>query len=405
MKSDLAPQLERIVRLAARGDGVTGSGFHARGALPGDMVEIGGTIVSPGPHHQTPPCQHFDTCGGCQLQHAEEAALTVFIRERVINAALGQGLEIGEELPTHHSPRGARRRATLHALRRKNDAVIGFRASGSHTIIDLAECPVLDSSLSNLIAPMRALIAKHGPKGGVDVGMTLCDSGVDIGLKNFPLDGLSAIEDLTNFAKEHALARVTLDDGYGPESQWEPEPVKITLGGVAVPMPPGAFLQATQDAQDLMVADVKAFLGDKRLVADLFSGLGTFAFSLRKERKVLAAEADRAAHLACKSAASGFAQNVYPIHRDLFRNPLSAEELSKFDAVLLDPPRAGAKAQISELAKSKCKRVVYISCNPSSWARDGAVLAGAGFALTKLRPIGQFRWSTHVELVSLFERD
>ncbi|MEL7189176.1 MAG: class I SAM-dependent RNA methyltransferase [Pseudomonadota bacterium] len=395
---------ETVTRIAAKGDGVTQSGLHAKGALPGDMVDADGAIKERGPYHQTPPCPHFGTCGGCQLQHANDRALETFVRDRVVNAALGQGLTIGEELPVHLSPRGARRRATLHAVRTQKSAVIGFRQGGSHTIVDCRECPVLHPDLAGLIGNLRQLIAQHGPKGAVDIQLSFCDQGVDLGLSNFPLEGLSAIEALSDFARDNALARVTVDHGYGAETQWEPEPVTITLGGVPVPMPPGAFLQATQGAEAQMIADARSFVGDAKRIADLFSGLGTFALSLREGRKVLAAEADRAAHLACKSLAARAGGNIYPIHRDLFRNPLQPDEVGKFEAVLLDPPRAGARAQIAEIAASDCPKVVYVSCNPSSWARDAAGLAQAGFSLSKLRPVGQFRWSTHVELVSLFER-
>ncbi len=397
-------ETETISRIAAKGDGVTQSGRHMPGGLPGDVIDASGTILEYGPYHQEPPCRHFGTCGGCQLQHADDAALKTFVRDRVINAALGQGLSIGEELSTHLSPPQARRRATLHAVRTQKSAAIGFRESGSHKVVDCRECPVLYPDLAALIGPLRALMAEHGPKGAVDIQMSLCDQGVDIGLANFPLEGLAAIEALSDFAREHGLARVTMDHGFGAETQWEPDPVTVTLGGVAVPMPPGAFLQATKDAEAQMIADAQEFLSEAKRVADLFSGLGTFALGLKDGRKVLAAEADRAAHLALKSVSARAGGNVYPIHRDLFRNPVEADEVSKFDAVLLDPPRAGAKAQVSQIAESTCSKVVYVSCNPSSWARDAATLAQRGFALTRLRPVGQFRWSTHVELVSLFER-
>jgi 23S rRNA (uracil1939-C5)-methyltransferase len=153
-----------------------------------------------------------------------------------------------------------------------------------------------------------------------------------------------------------------------------------------------------------MIADAREWLEGANLIADLFAGLGTFAFALSEGRKVLAAEAERAAHLACNAAARQHGSHVHALHRDLFRNPLQPAELDRFDAVLLDPPRAGAKAQAAEIARSNVARVVYVSCNPSSWARDAAALAEGGYRLTRLRPVGQFRWSTHVELVSLFER-
>jgi 23S rRNA (uracil1939-C5)-methyltransferase len=395
--------LEPIIRLAAKGDGVTASGRHVPGAVPGDAVDEAG-LVTPGPHHQSPPCRHFATCGGCQLQHADDTVLSDFVRDRVVNAAKGQGLEPLELLPVHLSPPHSRRRAGLHGLRTARGAVLGYREGGSHRVVDLAECPVLHPALAALIAPLRALVAAQGPKGMVGIDLTLTDQGVEAGLTQFPLEGLGPTEAALDFAREQGLARLTIDQGYGPETLWEPEPVSVMLAGVPVNLPPGAFLQATADAEARMAADAAEWLGETRIVADLFAGLGTFAFALREGRKVLGVEADRAAHLACKAAGMRTGGAVLALHRDLFRSPLQPAELNRFDAVLLDPPRAGARSQVAEIAASTLARVVYVSCNPSSWARDGAVLAEAGFRLTKLRPVGQFRWSTHVELVSMFER-
>lgn len=394
---------EPIIRLAAKGDGVTASGRHVAGAVPGDLVDPEGAIT-PGPHHVAPVCRHFAACGGCLLQHADDAALATFVHERVVNAAKGQGLEPDEVLPVHLSPPLTRRRSGLHGLRTARGAVLGYREGGSHRIVDLAECPVLDPALADLIAPLRAFVAAHGPKGMVGIDLTLADQGVEANLFHFPLEGLGPTEAALDFARAQGLARLTIDQGYGPETLWEPEPVTVSLSGVAVGLPPGAFLQATADAEARMLADAAAWLGDARMVADLFAGLGTFAFGLRQDRKVLAVEAERAAHLACKVAGAQAGGQVLALHRDLFRSPLQPAELNRFDAVLLDPPRAGARAQVAEIAASTLSRVVYVSCNPSSWARDAAVLTEAGFRLSKLRAVGQFRWSTHVELVSLFER-
>ncbi len=394
---------EQIIRLAAKGDGVTASGRHVSGAVPGDMVDESGAIT-PGPHHQTPPCRHFASCGGCQLQHADDEALGAFVQSRVEGAARGQGLEPDEMLPVHLSPPHSRRRAGLHALRTARGAVLGYREGGSHRIVDLAECPVLDPALAALIAPLRQFVAAHGPKAMVGIDLTRADQGVEASLSHFPLEGLGPTEAALDFAREQKLARLSFDQGYGAETVWEPEPVTITLGGVPVGLPPGAFLQATCDAEARMVADADEWLGGARMIADLFAGLGTFAFGLREGRRVLAVEAERAAHLACKAAGARAGGQVLALHRDLFRSPLQPDELNRFDGVVLDPPRAGARAQVAEIAASTLARVVYVSCNPSSWARDGAVLAQAGFGLSKLRAVGQFRWSTHVELVSLFER-
>lgn len=399
-----------IIRLAAKGDGVTAQGQHFAQTVPGDVIDAAGKVTR-GPHHIDPPCQHFGTCGGCQLQHADDTVLREFVRGRVVNAASGQGLlESGtaEILAEHLSPANSRRRASLHALRTRGGAVLGFREGGSHRLVDVKQCAILRPELARLMKPLRRFVAAHGPKGSVDITITLCDAGADLGLVNFPLEGLEATEAALDFARDNGLARMTVDQGFGPETVWEPEAATITLSGLPVSLPAGSFLQATQDAEARLVQDALDWIGDARLVLDLFSGLGTFAFALAKHgppgRKVLAAEAEQAAHLACKTAAARTGGRVHAMHRDLFRAPLQPAELNKFDAALLDPPRAGAKSQIAEIAQSDIASVVYVSCNPSSWARDGAVLAEAGFTLKKLRPVGQFRWSTHVELVSLFER-
>ncbi|NBB25307.1 class I SAM-dependent RNA methyltransferase [Porphyrobacter sp. SLTP] len=394
---------EPIIRLAAKGDGVTVSGRHIAGGVPGDMVDAAGTIT-PGPHHIAPACRHFGVCGGCLLQHADDTALAEFVEGRVVNAARGQGLEPAVLLPVHLSPPQTRRRAGLHGLRTARGAVLGYREGGSHRVVDLAECPVLHPALAALIAPLRRFVAAHGPKGMVGIDLTLADQGVEAGLMHFPIEGLGPTEATLDFARDQGLARLTIDQGYGPETLWEPEPATVTLSGVPVSLPSGAFLQAAADAERVMVADAAEWLAGAGVVADLFAGLGTFAFALRGGRKVLAVEAERAAHLACKAAGAMIGGRVLALHRDLFRSPLQPEELNRFDAILLDPPRAGARAQVAEIAASTVARVVYVSCNPSSWARDAAVLAEAGFRLAKLRPVGQFRWSTHVELVSYFER-
>lgn len=397
-----------IVRLAAKGDGVTEEGDHVPGTVPGDLVRSDGTIER-GPHHIEPACIHYGKCGGCQLQHADEDALGQFVHERVVNAARGQKLDIGEVLKEHLSPPRSRRRATLHAMRTQKGAVLGFREAGSHRLVDVSECPVLSSKLSSLIQPLRAFVGAYGPgKGSVDIALSLCDQGVDVGISNLALEGLEATEAALDFAKANELARLSLDQGYGPETIWEPEPATVTLSDTPVSLPSGAFLQATLDAEQVMIADVAEWLSESNLVADLFAGLGTFAFAMAKTgpvgRKVLAVEADQAAHFATKQAQARTSGKVLSLHRDLFRNPLQPAELDKFGAVILDPPRAGAKAQIAQIAQSKLERVAYVSCNPSSWARDAAVFCEAGFRLEKLRPIGQFRWSTHVELTSLFCR-
>ena len=407
---------EQIIRIAAKGDGITASGRFAWGAAPGDMLLADGSL-EPGPHHAAPLCRHFGKCGGCQLQQLDEQSLAEFVSARVSNASASQ--ELGAELiaPPHLSPPGARRRASLRAESSQGRVVIGYREAKSHRLVELVECPVMLPEFVALLTPLRKLLiavssgkqqgkGKHAhAKLAADIDLALTEQGIDVAIKGLTIEGLAATEALLDFARDHGLARLVLDQGYGPEALWEPEPVTVALSGVSVPFPPGAFLQATLDGEQALVGAVREWLAGVGSVADLFAGLGTFAFALAGQgSKVLAVEGARDAHNACKSAAGRGQLPIHSLHRDLFRNPLLPEELDRFDAVVLDPPRAGARDQIERLAGSKVAKVVYISCNPSSWARDAKTLVEAGYRLRELRPVGQFRWSTHVELASLFVR-
>ena len=409
---------ETILRIAAKGDGITASGRFAWGSAPGDLLYEDGRLEF-GPNHQTPPCRHFGQCGGCQLQQLDEATLAEFVESRIANASTSQ--ELGAELiaPPQLSPPNSRRRASLRAESSQGRVVIGYREAKSHRLVELTECHVLVPEFVALLAPLRKLLivlgssedrgkvrGKHNhAKLAADIELAMTEQGVDLAIKGVTAGGLTATEAMLDFARDHCLGRLTLDQGYGPEALWEPEPVTVRLGDVSVPFPPGAFLQATAHGEAALVAAARDWLADCMTVADLFSGLGTFAFALAgPETKVLAVEAVRDTHLACKTAAARAQLPIHALHRDLFRNPLQAVEIDSFDGVLLDPPRAGARDQVEQLAKSEVPKIVYISCNPSSWARDAKALVEAGYRLAELRPIGQFRWSTHVELASLFVR-
>ena len=390
------------MRIAARGDGVTESGRFIPLTAPGDMVAADGAIL-PGPHHQVPPCRHFPECGGCQLQHVDDPAYEAFLADRIVSALEAQGIAPPAMLPAHISPPNSRRRATLHAERRGAQLLLGFNAEASHAIVDMRECHILRPELFALVAPLRRLLGTMMPrKGRATVAMTLADQGVDLLLGGIAAEGLAAAEALSDFAAEHRLARLGLDDGYGPQTRWEPEPVTITLGGAPVPLPQGAFLQATEEGEGALVAAVREAIGPARIVADLFAGLGTFALAL--EGRVLAVEGARDAALALKAAAGRAGHQVFVDHRDLFRRPLETRELDRFEALILDPPRAGAKEQADSLASSTVGRIAYVSCNPATFARDAKTLLDGGHRLDWVKPVGQFRWSTHVELVAAFSR-
>ncbi len=396
-------QDQDIIHLAARGDGVTADGRYVAGAVPGDVLLADGTLRH-GPHHAAPACRHFGTCGGCDLQHCDDFALADFVTGRVLHAARGKGLAAERFAPALLSPPGSRRRASLRAINGGGRPLIGYREEASHKLVDLAECPVLAPELFAIIAPLRSILARRSGRYGVDVTLALTDQGVDCGLKGLKVEGLQQTEALLDFARDLGLARLTLDQGYGTEALWEPEPVTVTMSGVEVPFPSGGFLQATADGEAALTGAAREWLAGCATVADLFSGLGTFAFALAGPTRVLAAEAARDMAMACQAGARRSGKPVEVLHRDLFRNPLLTEELNRFSGVLLDPPRAGAADQVAQLASSSVARLVYISCNPATWARDAQVLCEGGYRLAELRPVGQFRWSTHVELASLFIR-
>jgi 23S rRNA (uracil1939-C5)-methyltransferase len=393
-----------IVRVAAKGDGVTADGRHMPMSAPGDHIDLLGNLVH-GPHHVDPPCHHFPLCGGCQLQHLDDQAYASFVRDRVAGALIGQGVVTGDILAPHISPPQSRRRASLRAVRFGKRVHIGFSSENSHRIVDMTMCSILHPALFGLVAPLRPLLLPMiGDNRAVHVRMTLADQGVDLLLEGVDASGLSATEALTAFASEHSLARLSVDDGYGAQTWWEPESVTVSFAGVPVAFPPYAFLQATQDGEAALAAAASTAIGGARSFADLFSGLGTFALGLGQGKAVYAAEAARDLVLALKSAAGRSGHKLAADHRDLFRRPLMPEELNWFETVLLDPPRAGAREQVLQLAQSKVPAVAYVSCNPGSFARDAKLMLEGGYRLESVRPIGQFRWSTHVELAGIFRR-
>ena len=387
-----------IVRIAARGDGVSGSGRHIAFGVPGDVIDDDGALVE-GPGHQVPPCRHFPECGGCQLQHLTDAAYADYCSSRVVGALAQHGLESELRAPPHLSPPRSRRRASLRAARAGGRMLLGFNAAGTNRIVDMRECHILTPDLFALVAPLRIMLDRLVPtKAGAEVQLTLADQGVDVALKGALAEGLEAAEALTAFCEANALARLTLDEGFGPEARYEPQPVTVTLSGTPVGLPPGAFLQATADGEAALIVAVREATEGAVRPLDLFAGLGTFSLAL--DGQVSAAEAARDAVLALKSAAP----RIRAEHRDLYRRPYDSAELAQYDAVVLDPPRSGAADQVRQLAASAVPRIAYVSCNPATFARDAEMLVAGGYRLLWTRPIGQFRWSTHVELAAAFGR-
>jgi 23S rRNA (uracil1939-C5)-methyltransferase len=396
--------LSEVIRLAARGDGITADGRTVALAAPGDMVSNAADIL-PGPHHVDPPCRHFPRCGGCQLQHVDDTTYSEYLIDRVTGALASQKLPVPDIRRPHLSPPRTRRRASLSAERIGKRVVLGFNEEVSHHIVDMRECHILLPELFALVDPIRVLLGTLlKPRTRATVFLAMTDQGIDVALDDVTVEGLAAHEALIDFAQTHKLARLAVDEGYGSEPRWEPEPVTITLDGVAVGLPIKPFLQATADGSAALTRAVQEAVGDCSTIADLFAGVGTFAIPLARKAKLLAVEGARDPALALQMAANHGGRQLAVEHRDLFRRPLSSAELARFDAIVLDPPRAGAKEQIPDLARAAASRIAYVSCNPATFARDARGLIDGGWQIDWIQPVGQFRWSNHVELAAAFSR-
>ena len=392
---------DTILRVAARGEGVTADGRHAPLAAPGDTLTAAFEVI-PGPHHQTPPCRHFPTCGGCQLQHLDDASYAGFIVDRIASALAAHDLST-EIRPPKLSPPKSRRRAALQAEMKNGRIQIGFSENASHTLVDIQECWILLPELFAVIAPLRALLAKFLKKNRrARLHLTMADQGIDLLVEGIKAEGLDAAEAISTFCQRNGVARFAIDSGLGAEIRWEPEPVTITLSDTPVALPTASFLQATREGEAALIDAVREGVASAATVADLFAGLGTFTFAL--PGKIYAGEAARDAILSLKAAAARAGRTIFADHRDLYRRALTTAELDRFDAIVLDPPRAGAREQAVLAAPAKIPALVYVSCNPSSFARDAQILCEGGYTLDWIQPVGQFRWSTHVELAAKFTR-
>jgi 23S rRNA (uracil1939-C5)-methyltransferase len=429
MKSDTDIELT-IDTLGARGDGIAsfeGERVIVPLGVPGDRVQARlardregrltariRAILAPGPARTAPPCPHFGDhprggCGGCALQHLAPEAYRDWKLKQLEAALARYGIPTDTIEPIAVSPPASRRRADLTASRKKEGVILGFNARGSHRVVDLAECHVLRPSLAALFRPLRALLAPlMKPGDSAEARLVATDSGADLLLVTATEMGLGARERIAAFAAEHDLARVARAHPRhsGAETLVERRPVRMAIGGVTVPLPPGAFLQATAEGEAALRDFVREAADGARRIADLYAGIGTFAFALAAvETKVHAVERDRALVAAIEAAArAAVIANVTAEARDLDKRPLDAGALGAFDTVVFDPPRAGAAALAASLADSRIARIIAVSCNPGTFARDARALLDGGYRLARLKPVDQFLWSTHLELAALFLR-
>ena len=410
-----------IREIGARGDGVAeldGRRYFVPFTLPGETVDAEPRdkrgegiaadlleVLAPSRHREAPPCAHFKVCGGCALQHWRRDAYTAWKVELIVRALAQRGVEAPRFEPPLVGAPGERRRADFVLRRQGRRVVAGFHERASAEIVDVGTCVVVRPALDALLEPLRASLASVLPDGGAaDAMVNETASGLDLLIRpHRRLDlSLERREALVALAEGADLARLC----WGDRASAEPVVVRrtplVVFGEARIEPPPGAFLQATQRAEQAMRAMVGAWTGDAPKLVDLFAGLG--ALSLGRTGKLTLFESDRQAVAAVAAAARRLGGKVTAERRDLFRNPLTAAELDAFDAVLLDPPRAGAAAQSAELARAKVPRVVYGSCDPGSFARDARTLQDGGYRLEKLLPADQFLWSPHIELIALFAR-
>ncbi len=400
----------QITRLGHLGEGIAEGPVFAPLTLPDEVVTatLSGDrltdvrIVTPSADRVKPPCRYFKSCGGCQLQHASDSFVEGWKKSVVEKALKAQGIET---IPTEIlvSPPRSRRRATFSVKRTKKGATAGFHARGSDVIVEIPDCILLDPAVlaGRTVAEDLAIVG-GSRKAELSVSVTSSLRGLDVFvIGGKPLDGPLQIA-LAEVVQKHQLARLAWDD----EVVAMAVPPVQPFGDAEVTPPPGAFLQATKEGEKALLDSVLQAINGAKHVADLFAGCGTFSLPIAAQAEVQAFEGDKAMTLALEKGwrfGTGMKQ-VTATARDLFRNPLMPEDMTKFDAVVIDPPRAGAKAQVEELAQSSVPVIAFVSCNPVTFARDARILLDGGYQMDWIKVVDQFRWSSHIEVVARFIR-
>lgn len=399
------------------GDGVANEGgvnVYVPYTLGGEIVEVLPSpghpdrrtltkIVAPSPQRIEPFCPHFGTCGGCAIQHWQSEPYRAWKRQLVVDTLAQNGIacEVGELIDAHGT---GRRRMVLHArLSQQGILRVGFAAAGRHEIIAIDHCPILDPALHGAINAANDIAETLKPANKpLDIQVTAADNGLDIDVRGSgPLD-TALLSKLSKLAEKHKLARLTRHG----ELVLMRAPPMIRVGKAQLTLPPGSFMQPTAAGEDILAAQVAARCKGAKHIADLFCGFGPFALRLAERFRVSAFDSDEPAIAALNNAVNQ-TQGLKPIQaqaRDLFRRPLMAQELRDYDCAVFDPPRQGAEKQSQQLAAGKIARVIAVSCNPATFARDARILIDGGFKIGSVTPVDQFRHTPHVELVAQFRR-
>ena len=386
-----------IERVGEKGDGMCEGRAYPR-TLPGEHIKINGEVVHPSTERVAPFCPVFDTCGSCKLQHWQEVPYQKW-KSGLLAAALDARKLNPEIQPLLDAHGHGRRRVSLHVRQVENRWRAGFMAEGSHTLVPIDECPVLSRALKS--APEIA--AKFGPFfGACDVAITATDHGLDVAIKAERKLADKAVAQFDGLMSANNILRIAVNG----ETRAQLAPPLVQMSQAVVTLPVGSFLQATKKGEEIISDLIGASAKKSKRVLDLFCGVGPFTFALSHKHTIHAVDSDKAAIAAVQFAIRN-TQGLKPITtevRDLFRNPLTPMELNEYDLVVLDPPRAGAEAQCASLAKSKVKRVTYVSCDVQTFARDAATLCLGGYKLHTVTPVDQFKYSAHLEIVATLSR-
>ncbi len=387
-----------IEHLNWRGEGVSGERTF-RHVLAGEVVEMAsGQVVQASPERSDAFCKYYAKCGGCQLQHWKLAPYQTWKMGLITAALAKRGIDarVAEIIDAHGA---GRRRVSLHVRKKEGVVTAGFMAPRSHELIDIDQCPILTPALQNATDIARKLGSRLGD---CDVSLTAADNGLDVAVKVERRIAEAQLPKLAGLVAELKLLRMTIN-GSLVATLGTPT---IAMGKGLVQLPPGSFLQATKLGEETLALLVLGAIGRAKSVADLFCGIGPFAWRIANTAKVTAIDSDRPA-IASLAQAVRLTRGVKPLQtaaRDLMREPMVASELKEFDAVVFDPPRAGAEAQARQLAKSVVKTVVAVSCDPASLARDAEILIGGGYKLKSVTAVDQFKYTSHVEIVAGFSR-
>jgi 23S rRNA (uracil1939-C5)-methyltransferase len=419
----------RIERLDRQGRGRAsdaGRSIAVGGTVPGDTVEArlqppaardapwtGGVVslIEASADRATPPCRHFGPCGGCMLQHVADGAYEAWKVDRIAQELARHGVAIGPGTigPAVRTPPAKRRRIDLTFARAGTSCRLGLNQRGSHDIVDMQECTILAPALFDLVEPLRSVLAVSVPRDGEgEVVMNLLEGGADVLIvpKGKVAAGPAVRDAVIAFAQVHPIVRVAWGSRRDPETLVQRRAPRLPGLGVPVDIPPGAFLQASAEAERAMQDLVRRWAAGAKRIVDLFGGVGTLSLPLLDLARVTLVDSDAGAVSAVDAGLrrGALLGRGEVLRQDLISDPLQPAELERVDLAILDPPRSGAEAQVRQIAASSLRRVAMVSCNPDTFARDARLLGEAGFIVNELVPIDQFLWSTHVELAALLTR-